>query len=63
MPLKRTKERQEKKRAEAQERAEARALRTPAQQIAKLDEGGHVATRERNRLANAGQKTALAAGR
>lgn len=50
-------ERRARRRKEAEERAAARALRTTEQQLAKLDEGGHAAARERNRL------TALAAGR
>lgn len=42
--------RRAKRRKEASERAELRAKRSPEQQIAKLDMGGHSATKERARL-------------
>tara|TARA_R100001163_G_C5062544_1_gene199628 strand:+ start:121 stop:345 length:225 start_codon:yes stop_codon:yes gene_type:complete len=41
------------KRAEAEQRQAARALRTNQEQIAKLDRAGHAAKRERARLFNA----------
>lgn len=41
------------KRAEAEQRQAARALRTNQEQIAKLDAGGFAAKRERERLRNA----------
>ena len=41
------------KRAEAEQRQAARALRTNQEQIAKLDAGGFAAKRERARLFNA----------
>ena len=43
-------ERREQRRKEAQARALERAKRSPQEQLAKLDEGGHTATRERTRL-------------
>ena len=41
----------EKRKAKAKAVAEARAKRTPAQQLARLDAAGHVAKKERARLA------------
>ena len=42
--------RRDVRRTEATERAAARAKRTAAEQIARLDHGGYVAKRERSRL-------------
>ena len=44
------------KRAEAEQRQAARALRTNQEQIAKLDAGGFAAKRERARLAKGGER-------